>query len=210
MNARLEKVLTALGRAHTGPVCDVQDWDARVIPQKTRAYLKKYHLEKTCDPAQPINADDSLADTFYRAGYELALDIGMLCPDTDRVIKVTEEEIEQTLKELPDQLVLGSGPDTVVMKPRRPEDPYPPITAVPLCLVVSEHLWVPLVVGLVQKRHLVDIFFGPSLPTVYGLTVRGRAPRTRRWSAATRSSCEAKPCIAWGARACRRSAAPAG
>lgn len=176
MNPRLHKVLTALDRAHTGPVCTMQDWDARVIPQKTRALLKEHRLEKTCDPNQPINTDDDLADAFYKAGYELALEIGMLCTDTERVIKVEEKEVEQTLKELPDQLVLGSGPDTVVMKPRRPEDPYPPLVGAPLCLVVSEELWVPLVVGLVQKRHLVDIFFSPSLPTVYGRKVRAGTP----------------------------------
>ena len=42
--------------------------------------------------------------------------------------------------------------------------------------MVSEELFVPLVTGLVQKKHLVDILIGPSLPTVYGHEVRSGTP----------------------------------
>jgi methylamine---corrinoid protein Co-methyltransferase len=176
MDSRLEKVLISLDRAHTGPICTMLDWDARVIPQKSRAIVKKYGLEKTYNPDEPINTDDALADTYFKAGLELAVEVGVLCPDTERVIKVEESEIARTLQEAPSEMVVGGGSDVVVMKHRLPEDPYPPLVGVPLCLVVSEDLWVPLVVGLVQKRHLVDIFFGPSLPTVYGHKVRSGTP----------------------------------
>jgi methylamine--corrinoid protein Co-methyltransferase len=176
VDRRLEKVLISLDRAHTGPICTLQDWDARVIPQKTRAIVKKHGLEKTCDPNEPVNTDDSLADAFFQAGMELAVEVGLLCTDTERVIKVTEGEIARTLQESPSQMTVGTGADAVVMRHRLPEDPCPPLVGVPLCLVVSEELWVPLVVGLVQKRHLVDILFGPSLPTVYGYKVRSGTP----------------------------------
>jgi len=176
VDRRLEKVLSAFDRAYTGPICTAHDWDARVIPQKTRAIVQKYGLEKTYNPDHPINTDDNLADTFFRAGMELALEVGVLCPDTERVIKVEEKEIARTLQESPREMVVGSGFDAVVMKHRLPEDPYVPLVGAPLCLVVSEELWVPLVVGLVQKRDLVDIFFGPSLPTVYGRKVRSGTP----------------------------------
>jgi methylamine---corrinoid protein Co-methyltransferase len=176
VDSRLEKVLTSLDRAHTGPICTMLDWDARVIPQKTRAIVKKHGLEKTYNPDEPINTDDALADAFFKAGLELAVEVGVLCPDTERVIKVEEQEIARTLQEAPREMTVGGGADLVVMKHRLPEDPYPPLVGVPLCLVVSEELWVPLVVGLVQKRHLVDIFFGPSLPTVYGHKVRSGTP----------------------------------
>ena len=60
---------------------------SRTIPGKTKAVLTKYGLDKTCNPGEPMNGDDDLADAFFRAGYELALDVGMLCPDTERMIR---------------------------------------------------------------------------------------------------------------------------
>ena len=176
MNPKVQKILTSLDRAHNGPVCMVKEWDSRVIPRTTKAVLARHRLEKTCNPADPINCDDDLADAFFKAGYELALEIGMLCPDTERIIKAEEKEIQQTMKEAPDELTLGRDADRVVLKPRRPEDPYPPLVCVSLGIVVSEELYVALVTGLIQKKHLVDVLHGPSLQTVYGHEVRSGTP----------------------------------
>lgn len=74
MSLRTEKILRSLDRAYTGPICSVKDWDVKVIPQTIMAKLKKYGLAKTCDMENPINCDDELADQFYKAGYELALE----------------------------------------------------------------------------------------------------------------------------------------
>jgi methylamine---corrinoid protein Co-methyltransferase len=176
MNPRLERVLNALDRAYTGPVCTIKDWDSKVIPGKAREIVARHGLEKTCDPNEPVPSDDALADAYYQAGLEAALEIGMLCPDTERTIKVSEQEIKFALETAATELVLGSNADEVVMKPRLPEDPHPPMFAAPLCLVVSEDIWVPLSAGLVEKRELVDVFFSPSLPTVYGRKVRSGTP----------------------------------
>ena len=159
-----------------GPVCTVKDWDSKVIPRTTKAVLARHHLEKTCNPSEPINYDDDLADAFFKAGYELALEIGMLCPDTERIVKAEEKEIQQTMKDTPDELTLGTGADMVVMKPRRPEDPYPPLNCVSLGIVVSEELYVPIVTGMIQKKHLVDALHGPSIQTVYGHEIRSGTP----------------------------------
>jgi hypothetical protein len=53
--------------------------------------LKKYKLDKTCNRDEPINCDDSLADAFYNAGFELAVELGMLCDDTERRITFSDE-----------------------------------------------------------------------------------------------------------------------
>ena len=121
MNPKIQKVLTSLDRAYSGPVCTVKEWDSKIIPRTTKAALARHGLQKLCNPAEPINCDDDLADAFFKAGYELALEIGMLCPDTERIIKVEEKELRQAIKEAPDELVFGAGTDRVVMKPRRPE-----------------------------------------------------------------------------------------
>ncbi len=176
MSLRTEKILRSLDRAYTGPICSVKDWDVKVIPQTIMAKLKKYGLAKTCDMENPINCDDELADQFYKAGYELALELGMLNVDTERIIKIQEDELLDTLRHKPAAITLGSGPDSVVLKARKPEDPAFPLLAASLGIVVSEELYVPIVEGIVKYRELVDVLHGPSMATVYGRQIRSGTP----------------------------------
>ena len=168
-------VLEVLDRAHTGPVCLVKDWDARVIPDALAQTLKKHELLHTCDPQEPINVDDALADHFFEAGFELALELGMLCIDTERRILMEAQELWDTLHKIPPELVLGEGRDRVIMYPRKPEDPRRPLFKAPLGIAVSEHLWVAVMQGIVENRE-VDVLQGGSLDTVYGHKVRSQTP----------------------------------
>ena len=93
--ASTESFLRVLDKAHTGPICTVKDWNLKVLPEKVSQKLKDYRLAGTCDTENPINMDDGLADTFFKAGFELALESGLLCTDTERIIKVTEDEIKK-------------------------------------------------------------------------------------------------------------------
>lgn len=98
--ASIEHALQILDKAHAGPICTAKEWGfklSRTIAEK----LKIYGLEKTCDTENPINADDELADRFYKAGYELALEMGVFCQDTDRIIKITEEELQRAVLAYP-------------------------------------------------------------------------------------------------------------
>lgn len=176
MSLRVEKILRSLDRAYTGPICTVKEWDCKVVPRLIKDKLKKYRLENTCDMENPINYDDDLADQFFRAGYELALEIGMLNVETERIIKITEDELLDTLRHKPTEITLGSGKDAVVLKARKPEDPHKPLLAASLGIVVSEELYVPIVEGLVKYSKLVDVLHGPTLATVYGRTIRSGTP----------------------------------
>lgn len=82
----IESFLRILDRAHTGPVCAVKDWNLNLLPRKVSDKLKEYRLSGTYDPDNPINTDDELADTFFKAGFELALEAGLLCQDTERIM----------------------------------------------------------------------------------------------------------------------------
>ena len=94
--------LDVLDRAHEGPYCAEHDWDVKVIPGTAKRVLKKYELQGTCDCENPINCDDSLADRFWEAGLEMAVDVGMICTSTERVIKFSREEILHGIEETPD------------------------------------------------------------------------------------------------------------
>ena len=128
---RMIPFIEVLDRAHSGPVCEPKDWDVRVIPGKVREKLKEHGLEGTCNRENPVNTDDGLADKYWEAGFELAVDLGMICLDTRRVIKFTEEELKDVIREAPREFVLGKGEDRVTIKKRVLEDRNIPST----CLI---------------------------------------------------------------------------
>ncbi|MEL7609449.1 MAG: monomethylamine:corrinoid methyltransferase [Bacillota bacterium] len=156
-NEKMEAVLKSLDKAYTGPLYSLKDWDVRVIPKTVKAILQKYRLSKTYDQNNPVNCDDELADTFFKAGYELALELGFYCEDTERVIKVTEDEIRVALAKAPKSVTFGAGKDEVIMRPRRPEDPVLPVVIGPLALMMDDQYVVGTLAGVAKHRELVDI-----------------------------------------------------
>lgn len=176
MSIRIERIMNSLEKAYTGPVCSVKEWDTKVIPKTIKAKLKEHRLENTYDPDNPINCDDDLADAFFKAGYELALELGLLCTDTERIIKVSEKELQESLREYPTEVVFGRGKDQVIMRPRKPESEIEPVVCASLGIVVSEDLYVPITEGIIKYRKLVDVLHGPTLATIYGKEVRSGTP----------------------------------
>jgi methylamine--corrinoid protein Co-methyltransferase len=164
-----------LYRAKEGPACTEKEWEQKIIPETNRRYLKKYELEKKYNPDTPVNQDLELADRFYEAGLEMAAEMGLLCTDTETIIKVSKAEIEQALRDAVDHLVLGLGRDQIVMRARRPEDKNPPVFTGPLCIQVSEELFVPIAHGILKSRK-VRMQEGPSIDTVFGKPVYSGSP----------------------------------
>ncbi|HDL64088.1 MAG TPA: monomethylamine:corrinoid methyltransferase, partial [Proteobacteria bacterium] len=120
------KLMGMLQRAKDGPPMTDREWETRVIPETVRDILKKHDLAGTFNKDQPVNQDLELADRFYEAGLEMAVEVGIFCPDTDSIIKCSREEILQATEEGPSELTLGEGTDRITIKARRPEDHYPP------------------------------------------------------------------------------------
>ncbi len=175
-NYKVQRLLNNLDKAYHGPIIPMKEWDTKIIPKTIKGILKKYNLMNTLDVENPINCDDELADRFFQAGWELALELGLYCEDTERVIKVTEEEILECMRDYPSQIILGEGQDQVIMKPRKPEDPYVPLLAASLGIVCSEENYLPLVQGIVKYNKLVDVLHGPTLATVFGREIRSGSP----------------------------------
>ncbi|MEL7610573.1 MAG: monomethylamine:corrinoid methyltransferase [Bacillota bacterium] len=175
-NYKVQRLLNNLDKAYKGPVLPMKEWDTKIIPKTIKAILKKHGLAGTLDQENPINCDDALADAFFKAGWELALELGMYCEDTERVIKITEDELLECIRDYQDINILGEGQDQVIMKPRRPEDPYKPLLAASLGIVCSEENYLPLVQGIVKYPKLVDVLHGPTLATVFGRPFRSGTP----------------------------------
>jgi methylamine--corrinoid protein Co-methyltransferase len=175
MSINLERLLGVLDKAHSGPVYKDRDFNVKVIPQAIARTIKKYGLANTCDPDNPINTDDDLADRYYQAGFEAAVEIGLLCKDTSRAIRFSEQELQQGIDEAPVEFWLGEGNQRVCYKHRDPEDPTLPVWTVPLSIAVTEDVIVPLVEGLARIPQ-VDALEGPSLETIWGRPLRSGSP----------------------------------
>lgn len=168
--------LEILERSRSGPVCQPSDWDAKLVSQRAKEKVKEHGLEGTCDLKNPINCDDSLSDDYFKAGFELAVELGFYCTDTERIIRVSEQELRDALRNAPSMLLLGAGSDETVLEARRPEDGKVPKFCAPLGIVVSEHLWVPLMQGIAEQRMEVDMFQGGSLVTIFGYELASGTP----------------------------------
>lgn len=175
MSIDRERVLDVLDRAHEGPVYKERDFNMRVIPQAIGKAIKKWGLANTCDRENPISQDDELADRYYQAGMDAAVEIGLLCKDTNRTIRFTEEEIQSALEQAPEEFWLGEGDQRVCYKHRAPEDPILPVWTVPLSIAVTEDMFMPITEGLARIPE-VDALEGPSLETIWGRPLRSGSP----------------------------------
>jgi methylamine--corrinoid protein Co-methyltransferase len=164
--ASLEYFLKIMDKAHAGPICTGKEWGMRLFRTVSQK-LEKYGLKKTFDPENPINSDDELADRFYQAGYELAIEMGTFCQDTDRIITLTAEDMDQALRSAPQELTLGRGRDLVILKARRPEDPHPPLAVSPMGHLISEDVYVKLHQGIAQHRE-IDLLRSGTVDTIFG------------------------------------------
>jgi methylamine--corrinoid protein Co-methyltransferase len=171
----IENFLQILDKVHNGPVCTEKEWLTKIIPTRVLETLKKYRLQGTLDRENPINTDDSLVDEFFKAAFDFAVEVGILATDTERIVHVNEQELINALRDAPSELTVGKGQDVFLIKTRKPEDPYPPELNAPLGLIVSEDIWIPLMVGIAQLRE-VDTFQGGSIVSIFGRPSLGGTP----------------------------------
>ncbi len=168
--------IEVLDRAHSGPVIEPKDWDVKVLPKKIKEKLKEHGIENTCARENPVNTDDGLADEFWKAGFELATELGMLCLDTKRVIKFSEDELKDVAREAPRELERGKDEDRVIVRKRSPEDKTLPVVAFgAIGIQISNDLFIPLIQSIAQYR-VID-WMPHSVPeTIYGRAIKSGTP----------------------------------
>ncbi len=165
-----------LDRAMKGEYRSEKEFDMKVFVQKLYGLVSKYNIKY--DPKNPISADDDLADRVFQAGFELYRDVGSYCPDTERVIRFTEEELQTALKEAPPTTVLGKGQDARTLKARKPESDDKPFCYIGACgnAVSNEEIYASIMEAFASFLPLADAITAPSLATINGRTVRTGTP----------------------------------
>jgi len=110
--------LDVMDKVTKGQRMDEKEYDNLVF-KKSMEMVKEYGFK--CDPANPVPSDDQLADEIYEAGLRLAVDVGGWCLNTRRLIKITESEIKESLREAQKEYLAGEGRDAKKIFARRPE-----------------------------------------------------------------------------------------
>ena len=165
-----------IDRAMSGRYCSEQEFDMEVLVPKVQEVVSKYKIKY--DPENPIPSDDDLADRVFQAGFELYRDVGAYCPDTERIMRFSEEELRQALVEAPSAPVFGEGKDTRIMLARKPES-----EAAPFCFlgaggaaVSNEELYASIMEAYASFIPLADSITAPSIAFINGRAVRTGSP----------------------------------
>lgn len=175
MPVNRDRLMLVLDRTHTGPARENFKWETEVIPKTIATNLEKYELQNGCNPENPINQDDELGNRYFQAAMDTAVEVGMLCLDTHRVIKFSRKEIEEALESAPSEFTLGEGNEVAVFRHRSFEDPTLPIWIAPLSIAVDEDLFLPLLEGIARISE-VDCTEGTSFESIWGNKIRSGSP----------------------------------
>lgn len=170
----IRNYLEVVNRGYQGPTVSKEDWDLDYIVMTTRDLVEKYDLDWDKNVITP--SDDDLAERIFKAGRELILETGLYNISTSKVIKFTEEEVDEALRHCPKTLVMGEGKDAVTLYARNPEDTRKPIvTAGNPGVPTPEALFKPTVKSWAQEPA-VDMITCGSLVDVDGFKVISREP----------------------------------
>jgi len=169
------QILDVMDKALNGKPMSETDYQLKLFAPKVQEKVKEHGIK--FDLSNPIVDDDSLADDVFEAAVELLMDVGPYCPDTNRVISYTENEIKDALKNAPDALLMGEGKDKKWLRPRKIGDKTPP-----WCLLgagggacSSDRSFLTLVEGYAEIPE-TNAITTPALTRVGGMRIRPASP----------------------------------
>ena len=119
--------LEILDRANDGPYLSEENWDLDKVAMTAKRLVKKYRLEWARE--QIVTDDSALADAVYQAGFEMAVELGAYSRSTERIIQISQDEIEGGIRNTPQTLVMGEGKDARTLYARKLGDERPPRSA---------------------------------------------------------------------------------
>ncbi len=170
----MNTIWEAIDKAESGQYMEEKDFDLRVVAKRCRELVEEYDIR--FNPAEIITADDSLADDVYEAGLRLALEAGIFCVDTKRVLRYSEAEIREARLSAPCQLTIGQGKDSRLLYARGVEDPRMPIICGGQAGAAIPEEWYLQMALSYMKEPLIDMVNNGGLAVVEGRKVRTRTP----------------------------------
>jgi len=172
---QIDEFANILDKAENGPMLDINDWDQVYIYQTIKDLVQKYDLKIDIqDPGVP--SDDDMADRVFQAAMDLAVQSGVYCTDTQRQMIFTREELEKVLARVPEEVQIGEGSETRVIKKRTvDQEGHVTIGGGFWGVVVPEDLLLPMTTAYAQIEEN-DFLCTGALRTTYGRPIRAFSP----------------------------------
>ncbi len=170
----IKKYLEICERSNTGLKVSKDDWDMDYVIDSVMELVSEYAFSWDKDVLIPT--DDQLLDQVFEAGRKLICKTGVYNMSTGRIISLTEDEIDEGLKQMKTELVMGEGKDAVTLYARKIEDERPPViwAGNPGCPTPEEIFYENVL--STAKEPIVDLLTCGSLIDVDGFKVRGNHP----------------------------------
>ena len=166
--------LEIMDRANQGPYITEENWDLEKVAMTTMQLVDKYQL--AWDPQTIVPDDPGLADAIFEAGFELAASIGAYSRSTERIVEFDRSELEEGLKNMPQTLIMGEGPDARELFARKIMDERPALVwAGNPGAPHPEELFLPSVISWAQEP-IVDLITCGTLAQIDGREVRTADP----------------------------------
>jgi len=160
-------------RTEKGEIVKEDEFD-RKIGIIASEIVNKYDIHYT--PDDPVPSDDALADRIFEAAIELFIELGIFIIDTRKVVKFSREEVEEILSTAPDNVIYGTGNETVVVPHRTVEDERDPIVFFSAVgTPFKEEDFVKVCQSYAQEP-LADTFSGPLITTYRGIPITSGSP----------------------------------
>ncbi len=165
-------LIEVFDRAETGPLTSETDYYMKRYVPKLTEVIARHGEVGQADHHQP---DDVLTDAVFEAAVDLIAEAGAYCPETNRVMQFTREEIEIANRECPTATVFGEGRERKTMYGRRPDatDDRPWVHVGGGIYTTDEQVFV----DTVEKMASFNIVDSVSVPSI--LHLRGRDARVR-------------------------------
>ncbi|UCE11839.1 MAG: monomethylamine:corrinoid methyltransferase [Candidatus Thorarchaeota archaeon] len=169
-------ILEITRRSLEGKPCLEKDYDLRIFAPRVQELVKEYDV--TYDPNIVISSDDGLADSVFKAAFDLIVEIGVFNKDTERVISFTEKEVRDSINTSFDHALLGEGMEQRTLLPRKPESKEKPwiFAGAGGVTVSSENVFMKLVQNYAELIPIANAITTPCLANVGDMSIRAKSP----------------------------------
>jgi methylamine---corrinoid protein Co-methyltransferase len=156
-----------------GSKMEIREFDMKIY-RSIVELLRKYEIRY--EPKAVVQMDDDLLDRVYQAGRDLYLAAGTYCLDTKRFVRFEPAELDEAVRSIRGDMIIGSGSERRTISHRRPEENKPPfIQGGVIGGNATEEGFVSLYQSIAQEPLVDSIHFDPP-HVVNGLRVVHNTP----------------------------------
>lgn len=162
-----------LERSGTGRLMDEEEFLPKLFTPTLKKLINKYEIKY--DPANPCPSDDAMADRVWLAARELFVQVGYYNTDSHRIIRVSDDELNEALYMANGQYWVGGGKDARLWKHRSVEDRSAPFCIMSPDITVDEKYHQSVCMAYL-KEPLLDGLCGPILEETFGHLIESGGP----------------------------------